>query len=73
MTIAEIRCRISAAALFVKVRHKILAGSMPISLTRYAYLQVNAFVLPVPAPATTLIRPSVEVTASLWRVLSLLR
>ena len=37
---------------------------------RYAYRWVSAFVLPVPAPATTRILPSVVVTASFCRLFS---
>jgi hypothetical protein len=43
---------------------------MPSTFTRYAYRCVNAFVFPVPAPATTRILPSVVVTASFWRLFS---
>jgi hypothetical protein len=43
---------ISAAAALVKVRHRILAGSVP-SSSRLNTRSVNTLVLPVPAEAVT--------------------
>ena len=47
------RLRVSLAALFVKVTHRMLPGKMPSSLTKYANRCVSAAVFPVPAPAMT--------------------
>lgn len=62
--ICLIRLLISLAALFVNVTHSIFDVDIPSSSTRYAYLYVSAFVLPVPAPAIMRTYPSVVVTAS---------
>ena len=61
-----IRCLISCAALFVKVRHRMFDGGTPNSFTMYAYRYTRARVFPDPAPATTRMLPSVVITDSLW-------
>ena len=64
------RWRISLAALFVNVTHRMLPGMIPRSFTRYANRPDSARVLPEPAPATTRTGPSVVVTACRWASLS---
>ena len=64
-SMAMIRERISSAAFFVKVSARILSGGTPRDISS-AIRAVSTLVLPLPAPATMSIGPSVEVTASRW-------
>jgi hypothetical protein len=57
--------RISAAALFVKVRPRIAEGEICLSLMRWAMRIVKTLVFPLPAPARIKTRPSVVETAFL--------
>ncbi len=58
------RCRISAAALFVKVTARISDGQARLVASTCASRAVSARVLPVPAPASTRTAPSSTVAAS---------
>jgi superfamily I DNA/RNA helicase len=59
----EMRSRISAAALLVKVMARTSCGLTPKSATRWATRDVSTRVLPLPAPASTRRGPSTHSTA----------
>src|SRR4029453_2864973 len=63
-TRSSTRCRISSAALLVKVTARTLRGWMPSTARRYATRWAMTRVFPLPAPARTSTGPRVEVTAS---------
>ena len=65
-TSASTRCRISPAALFVKVTAMTERGFTPSTPRRYAMRWAMTRVLPLPAPARTSTGPLVVVTASRW-------
>ena len=64
------RSRIWVAALLVKVRVKVAAGSMPTSPIKYANRVVMVFVLPLPAPAKIKTGRPTSSTASCCAALS---
>ena len=63
-TICSILSLISRAALLVNVSARMRHGATSRASSRYAILEVSTVVLPLPAPATTSMGPSVCTTAS---------